>query len=253
MCLSDINEMLNEIINFINEKKEKVHDLSKTLINNNKIISMLNERFIETKKISEKYYIGDKLSINSLEIRIQKLLEGIDEYNYKTARGALDSTKNILKIMTTLITNYNQDKNLDDTKDTKDDKDITGNKDNKKNKDISESKNVISTSIPIVINNLKLFNNNKEVHTPYSLEVKNNIKLYRECVEQLQKYNNESTVALVLIQQWESFIDSMILIAANIEYLAKVWQEQERNFTRFKNKFSNNESIDESTIKYLKE
>lgn len=238
--LSDINEMLDDILNFIKEKKDKVYYLSENLINNNKKVDTLNKRLIETKKIAEEYYIGDKVAINSLELRIQKLLEEIKESNYKIANGALDSTKNILKIATTLVTNYIQDKNLDETKETK---------------DIIESKSVISIGqpIPIVINNLKLFNNNKEIPTTYGSEIKNNIKLYRECVEQLQKYNNESTIALVLIQQWEAFIHSMSLITENIEYLAKAWQEQEQNFIRFKNKFLNNKSIDESIIKYVKE
>lgn len=241
--LADLEAMLNDIISVIKEKKENTKALAEILITDNEESALLNKKFNQTKVIIEQCYTGDKIEIRALETLIQKLLKNIEQCNNQIASGALDSAKNILKISTTLIAKYIQEKKPETKPETKP----------KTKTETDTSKNPLSEATPIVANNLQLFNGNKTIETLAGMKLQQSIALYRETIQKLQKYNNEATIVAVLIQQWDTFFNSMIMIAESIEYLAKAWQELEQNFTTFKDKFLANENIDASIIEYMKQ
>lgn len=234
--LADLDAMLNDIIDFIAEKKKDTHTLEKILKTENEKNASLHEKFSKTRSIAEQKYIGDKTVISTLEARIQKLLSDIEHYNTQIASGALDSAKTILKITTTLIAHYIKAKKPETKPETKVPEDAS-----------------TREPIPIVANNLQLFSENKTIETLPGKKLQQSIDLYRECIEQLQKYNSEATILTILIQQWDAFINGMVTLAESIEYFAKAWQELEQSFTRFKKKFSEGEAIDENRIELMKQ
>ncbi|MFZ0219317.1 MAG: HBL/NHE enterotoxin family protein [Candidatus Aquirickettsiella sp.] len=236
--LIDLGEMLNDIINVTAEKKKNANTLVKILASENEKNATFSEKLNQTKAIAEQFYVGDKTAISTLEYRIQDLLKDIEQCNNQIAYGALDSAKNILKISTTFITKYIPETKPDVKPDTK----------------TLKSMSITNEPIPIVANNLQLFSGNKVVATLSGKKLQESIALYRECIEQLQKYNTEAAIFSVLMQQWDAFINGMVVIAASIDYLAKAWQELEQNFTMFKEKLSVSEAnIDESDIENRKQ
>lgn len=237
--LADLEAMLNEIINFIEDKKENSKLLAEILMKSNEKNGLLNEKFNQTKIIIDQCFNGDKLEIQALESRMQRLLKDIEQCNNQIANGALDSARNILKISTTLIAKYTHDKNPENQSETK--------------PETNSSKNSFCEFTPLITNNLQLSNANKTVPTLAGMKLQQNIALYRRTIEKLQNYNNEAAVVMVLIQQWDNFFNSMKMIAESIEYLAKAWQELEQHFNMFKEKFLGNENINASTVEYMKQ
>ena len=235
---ADVAEAIEELINFIAEKKDKsnaiVTDFQKYLDDQLKFADTLKN----TQKIAEELYIGEQTEIAALQTLLKTLAKEINENNAQIASGALHSTKNILKISTSLITEYIPDNKPQSKSDLP-------------KSDTKPTKEIQAEPTPIITSNVQVFSDNKPVPSLYQEKLHNTLIQYRECIEKLKKYSIETAVYIALTQQWDSFTKNMRLLEGSIKYLAVAWQGLSDNFSRLKQKFVS--ELDINDIEYIKQ
>lgn len=235
---SDVTEAIEELTNVMTEKKDKssalATDLQKFLDDQSRFTDALKN----TQKMAEELYVGKQTEIAPLQTLLASLEKEINESNAQIASGALHSTKNILKISTSLITEYIPDKKPQPKSDLP----------KAETKLIKESQ---ARLIPIIINNIQVFSDNKPVPSLYQEKLENTLIRYRECIEKLKKYSIETAVYIALTQQWHAFNKNMCLLEGSVKYLAVAWQGLTDNFLLLKQKFVT--PVDASDIEYIKQ
>jgi Bacillus haemolytic enterotoxin (HBL) len=240
--MADMAEGIQDLINFIAAKKNKSSELVISLQKYNQDQLVLADKLKNTKNSAEQLYIGEKTEIGALHALQKELAKEINENNAQIASGALHSAKNILKISTSLITEYTPDKTPQA-------------KPNLPKPEAKATKETKAESIPIIGSNLQAFSNNKPVPSIYQEKLQHTLTLYRECIEKLKKYSIEATIYEALIQQWDSFTDSMRLLEGSVKYLAIAWQGLEKNFFTLKQKliYRTDLDLDTDDIEYIKQ
>lgn len=234
----DVMEAIKELINVIVEKKDKtnaiVADLQKYLDDQLRLTDILKK----TKKIAEELYIGEQTEIATLQTLLKTLAKEINENNAQITNGALHSTKNILKISTSLITEYIPDKKPQLKSDLP-------------KPEIKSTKEIKAEPTPIITSNVQVFSDNKPVPSLYQEKLHNTLIQYRECIEKLKKYSIETAVYIALMQQWDSFTKNISLLEGSVKYLAVAWQGLTDNFSLLKQKFVT--ELDINDIEYIKQ
>ncbi len=238
---ADLADAIEELIQNMLEKKHKssalATDLQKYLDDQSRFADALKN----TQKIAEELYIGEQTEITALQTLLKILAKEVNENNTQIASGALYSIKNILKISTSLITEYIPDKKpppkSDLSKPTA-----------KPTKETKETK-VVPT--PIITSNIQVFSDNKPVPSLYQEKLHNTLIEYSACIEKLKKYSIETAVYIALIQQWESFTKYIALLEGSIKYLAVAWQGLIDNFSLLKQKFVT--ELNSNDIEYIKQ
>lgn len=235
---ADIVAALEELTDFMTEKKDKsnaiVIDLQKYLDDQFKFSDTLKN----TQKIAEELYIGEQAEIAALQTSLKTLAKEINEHNAQIASGALHSTKNILKISTSLITEYIPDKKPPSKSDLP-------------KSETKPTKEIKAEPTPIITSNVQVFSDNQPVPSLYQEKLHNTLIQYRECIEKLKKYSIETAIYIALTQQWDSFTKNMSLLEGSVKYLAVAWQRLTDNFSLLKQKFVSQRDIND--IEYIKQ
>lgn len=235
---ADLAEAIEELVQDILEKKDKsnaiVIDIQKTLDEQFRFADVLKN----TQKIAEELYIGEKTEITALQTLLEILAKEVNENNAQIASGALYSTKNILKISTSLITEYIPDKKPPPKSDLS-------------KPDAKPTKETKVVPTPIIISNIQVFSDSKPLPSLYQEKLHNTLIEYRACIEKLKKYSIETAVYIALIQQWESFAKNICLLEGSVKYLVMAWQGLTDNFSLLKQKFVT--SVDTNDIDYIKQ
>lgn len=235
---ADVIEAIEDLINLIVEKKDNsntlVTELQKYLNDQLKLTDTLKN----TQKIAEQLYIGEQTEIVPLQTLLKTLAKEINENNAQIASGAWHSTKNILKISTSLITEYIPDKKPQTKPDLS-------------KPQIKPTKEIKAAPTPIITGNIQVFSDNKPVPSLYQAKLQHTLIQYRECIEKLKKYSIETAVYIALIQQWDSFTKTISLLEGSVKYLAVAWQGLTDNFSLLKQKFVT--QLDTNDIEYIKQ
>lgn len=240
----DLADAIGELIQNILEKTAKsnilVNDLQKYLDDQLKFTDTLKN----TQKKAEELYIGKQTEITAQQTLLTTLTKELNESNAQIASGSLHSSKNILKISTSLLAEYIPEKKPQPKPDL-------SKPETKPIKETKETKETKVIPIPIIISNIQAFSDNKPVPSLYQENLQNTLIRYRECIEKLKKYSIESAVYIALIQQWESFTKNMSLLKDSVRYLNVAWQGLTNNFSLLKQRFVT--GIDISDVEYIKQ
>lgn len=235
--VSDVIEAIEELIAYMAEKKDKSNTLATDLQKYLDDQLRFGDALKNTQKMADELYIGEKTEISALQTLLKTLEKEVNTNNTQIASGALHSTKNILKISTSLITEYIPEKKpkpkLEPTK--------------PETNPIKETK---AEPTPVITSNIQVFSDNKPVPSLYQEKLHNTLIQYRECIEKLKKYSIETAVYIALTQQWDAFTKNMRLLEGSVKYLAVAWQGLTDNFSLLKQKFAT--ELDTNDIEYIK-
>ena len=214
--VADIAEAIQDLHHFIIKKQDKANTLAVNLQKYHDESEKLEATLNNTQKIAEKLYIGDPIEIKILEVSLHELSNEINVINVQIASGALQSVKNILKISTTLVTEFISETATSDQSKSE----MLKNKTSAKIKE-----EVTIESIPIISGNIQAFYYNKPIPSLHQEKLQTTLRRYCECIENLKKYSIEASVYIALTQEWENFVKSMGLIETCIKYLARAWKD----------------------------
>lgn len=240
---ADIAEAIQDLNQFLIEKQNKANTLVVDLQQYQNEPQKLEDSLNMTQKIAEQLYVGEQAEIKALETLLHELSTDINDLNTQIASGALHSVKNILKISTSLITEYVPEKNpqtsLDPSK-----------------SEVSKSKavgEIQAEPIPVITGNIQAFFDNKSIPSLHQEKLQTILVRYRECIESLKKYSIETTVYTSLVQEWMNFVQSICLIEACVKYIAIAWKGLIENFETLKQKLISPTALDSNDIEYMKQ
>lgn len=235
--MADVAEAIQDLTNFLMTKKDKSNELITELQKYRDDQGSLNDALKNTQKNAGQLYIGEETELKALQILIKTLAKEINENNTQIASGALHSVKNVLKIATSLITEYTPDKKSPIKPDLPK----------------SKTKEIKTEPTPIISGNIQVFSDTKPVPSLYQEKLQTTLTLYREAIEKLKKYNIEASVYTALIQEWDNFSNNISLLEACVKYLAVAWQGLIENFVTLKQKLSLGMELDTDDIEYMKQ
>ncbi|EDP46979.1 HBL/NHE enterotoxin family protein [Rickettsiella grylli] len=246
--ITDISEAIHDLHSFTIKKQDKANALVTDLEQYRDDPQKLEDTLNNTQKTAEQLYVGESTEIKALEASLHELSKEINVINAQIASGALHSVKNILKISTSLVTEYSPEKPL-----TKSDQSKSEKLESKVKITEGVKEEVTAEPIPVINGNIQAFSDNKPIPSLHQEKLKTTLTRYRESIENLKKYSIESSVYFALIQEWKNFVKSICLIEGCIKYLAIAWKGLAENFEAFKQKLISQTGMDNNDIDYMKQ